>query len=110
MLVAFGIALRRGPRPAAGSSAGHVWAIVALKVAVMPALAFGVAWALGLRGQALFAVVVTAALPTAQNIFTYAVKYRREVTLARDAIFISTFASVPIIIGIAALFHWRAGV
>ena len=62
------------------------------------------------QGEALFAVVVTAALPTAQNIFTYAVRYRREVNLARDVIFISTFASVPVILGIAALFHWLAGV
>lgn len=110
MLVAFGISLRRGPRPATGSSAPHVWTIVGLKVLAMPAIALGIGMALGLRGQPLFAVVVTAALPTAQNIFTYAVRYRREVTLARDAIFISTFASVPVIIGIAALFHVFAGV
>lgn len=110
MLVAFGISLRRGPRPAAGHTAGHVWTLVALKVALMPAVALGVGLALGLRGQALFAVVVTAALPTAQNIFTYAVRYRREVNLARDAIFVSTFASVPVIVGIAGLFHAFAGV
>ena len=110
MLVAFGISLRRGPRPAAGRSAEHVWTIVLLKTLLMPAIALGVGLALGLGGQALFAVVVTAALPTAQNIFTYAVRYRREVNLARDVIFVSTFASVPVILGIAALFHWLAGV
>lgn len=110
MLVAFGIALRRGPRPAAGASAEHVWGIVALKVLLMPAVALGLGLAVGLRGPALFAVVVTASLPTAQNIFTYAVTYRREVTLARDAIFISTFASVPVILGVAALFHWSGAV
>lgn len=110
MLVAFGISLRRGPRPAAGVSAPHVWSIVGLKTLAMPAIALGIGSALGLDGQPLFAVVVTAALPTAQNIFTYAVKYRREVTLARDAIFISTFASVPVIIAIAGLFHVVAGV
>ena len=110
MLVAFGISLRRGPRPAAGRSAGHVWFVVALKILLMPAVALGIGLALGLRGEALFAVVVTAALPTAQNIFTYAVHYRREVNLARDVIFVSTFASVPVILAIAALFHWLAGV
>ncbi|NUO91625.1 MAG: AEC family transporter [Dermatophilaceae bacterium] len=110
MLVAFGISLRRGPRPASGRGAGHVWTIVGLKILFMPAVALGVGLALGLRREALFAVVVTAALPTAQNIFTYAVRYRREVNLARDTIFISTFASVPVILGIAALFHWLAGV
>ena len=110
MLVAFGISLKRGPRPAAGASAPHVWTIVGLKVLAMPAIALGIGLALGLRGQPLFAVVVTAALPTAQNIFTYAVTYRREVTLARDAIFISTFTSVPVIITIAGLFHALVGV
>ncbi len=110
MLVAFGISLRRGPRPAGGGTARHVGSIVALKVVLMPAVALGVGSALGLRGKALFAVVVIAALPTAQNIFTYAVRYRREVALARDAIFVSTFASVPVILVVAALFHTFAGV
>ncbi len=110
MLVAFGISLRRGPRPVSGTSAKHVWTIVTLKTVVMPAVALGVGVALGLRGQGLFAVVVTAALPTAQNIFTYAVRYRREVGLARDAIFISTVVSVPVILTIAGLFHLVSGV
>jgi predicted permease len=110
MLVAFGISLRRGPRPATGRGAGHVWTIVALKNLLMPAAALGIGLALGLRGEALFAVVVTAALPTAQNIFTYAVRYRREVNLARDVIFVSTFTSVPVILAIAGLFHWLVGV
>ncbi|MDN5797002.1 MAG: AEC family transporter [Intrasporangium sp.] len=109
MLIAFGISLRRGPRPAAGRAARHVWAIVVLKTLVMPAIALGVGLLIGMRGQALFAVVVTAALPTAQNIFTYAVRYRREVNLARDAIFVTTFVSVPVILVIAAGFHF-AGV
>jgi hypothetical protein len=87
-----------------------VWAIVGIKVLLMPAVALAVGLALGLRGDALFAVVVTAALPTAQNIFTYAVRYRREVNLARDVIFVSTFASIPVILAIAALFHGLAGV
>ena len=105
MLVAFGISLRRGPRPAAGRAARHVWTIVALKTLVMPAIALGFGLLIGMRGAPLFAVVVTAALPTAQNIFTYAVRYRREVNLARDAIFVTTFVSVPVILLIAAGFH-----
>nr|MDQ2961395.1 AEC family transporter [Candidatus Dormibacteraeota bacterium] len=110
MLVAFGVSLRRGPRPVSGKTAKHVWTIVTLKTVVMPTIALGVGLALGLRGQALFAVVVTAALPTAQNIFTYAVRYRREVGLARDSIFISTVVSVPVILTIAGFFHLAIGV
>ena len=86
-------------------SAAATGAVAATSGLAMPAIALGIGSALGLKGQPLFAVVVTAALPTAQNIFTYAVKYRREVNLARDAIFVSTFASVPVIIAIAGLFH-----
>ncbi|HET7399297.1 MAG TPA: AEC family transporter [Intrasporangium sp.] len=111
MLIAFGISLRLGPRPAAGESAGHVGLLVVLKTLVQPAVALGVgAAAFGLRGHALFAVVVTGALPTAQNVFTYAVRYRREVHLARDVVLLSTFASVPVILGIAAGFHALAGI
>ena len=40
---------------------------------------------LGLSGHALLAVVVCAALPTAQNVFGYAVRFGQGVTLGRDA-------------------------
>ena len=106
MLMAFGVSLRVGPRPAAGGSMDHVGLLVALKIVVMPVVA-GLLGALvfGMRGHGLFALVVTAALPTAQNIFTYAVRYDRNVPLARDAIFFSTFSSLPVILLIAAGFH-----
>lgn len=105
MLIAFGVSLRLGPRPAAGGSGSHVALLVALKTLVMPAVAG--AWgalAFGLRGHELFALVVIAALPSAQNIFTYAVRYDRSIPLARDAIFFSTFLSLPVILAIAAGF------
>lgn len=105
MLIAYGIALRLGPLPAAGEGAGTVWLLVSLKLVAQPLLAFGAGTLLGLRGQALFAVVVLAALPTAQNVFTYAIRYDRGRTLSRDAIFVSTFASVPVIMAISLLFH-----
>ncbi|MFI5075292.1 MAG: AEC family transporter, partial [Actinomycetales bacterium] len=57
-----------------------------------------------LRGTALFAAAVTAALPTAQNVFTYANTYRRATVLARDAVFVSTFLSVPVILLISVFF------
>lgn len=106
MLVAFGIALRLGPLPGAGGSWGHVGALVGLKLLVQPAAAVAVGWGLvGLRGHALFAAAVTAALPTAQNVFTYANRYNRGLLLARDAIFVSTFASVPVILLLALVFQ-----
>jgi len=57
----------------------------------------------GLGGEQLFAVVVLAGLPTAQNIFVYAQRYSRGVTLARDTVLLTTMGSVPILVMVAAL-------
>jgi len=106
MLIAFGISLRRGPKPGAAGSRAHVATLVGLKLVFQPIVAIAVGYAaVGLRGTALFAAAVTAALPTAQNVFTYANTYRRATVLARDAIFVSTFLSVPVILLIALLFR-----
>ena len=51
----------------------------------------------------LLAVTVVAALPTAQNVFTFAVRYRQGEVLARDAIFVTTLGSVPVLLLIAGL-------
>ncbi len=58
---------------------------------------------LGLEGPALLALAVTAALPSAQDIFVHATRYARQPVLARDAIFVTTFLSVATIIVITAL-------
>ena len=51
----------------------------------------------------MFAVVVLAGLPTAQNIFVYAQRYQRGVVLARDTVLLTTIGSVPILVAVAAL-------
>ena len=81
-----------------------VVAITVLKLVVMPVIAWalGVYW-LGLEGTALFAVVVLAALPTAQNVFTYAVRYATNVALARDSVMVTTLASVVAFITITLI-------
>ena len=78
-----------------------VIAITLLKLAVMPVIAWalGTYW-LGLEGKALFAVVILAALPTAQNVFTYAVRYGTNVAMARDTVMFTTLASVVAFIAI----------
>ena len=48
-------------------------------------------------------MTVLAALPTAQNIFVHATRYGRAEVVARDAIFVTTVLSVPVIAVIAAL-------
>lgn len=101
-LLAYGVSLRTGPRPLAGGSAGELVTVAALKVVVQPAAAWAVgALVFGLTGPELLAVVVVASLPTAQNIFVYASRYGEGEVLARDAIFVSTLASVPVLLGVA---------
>ncbi|MNR48570.1 Membrane transport protein [compost metagenome] len=73
-------------------------------MAVQPALAYLFArFALGLEGHVLFAVVVTAALPTAQNVFVAASRYKTGLTVAKDTVLITTVVAVPAMIGVALL-------
>jgi predicted permease len=103
MLIAYGIALRLGPGLGAAGSAAELVTTSALKLAVQPLTAFVVASLLGVNGHALLAIVVTSALPTAQNIFVHATRYDRATTLARDTILITTVGSVPVILTAAWL-------
>lgn len=104
VLFVFGFSLhgRRILEP--GSGRRDVLLAVILKSIVMPLVAWGVgALVFGLDGVRLFTVVVLAALPTAQNVYTYAARYQTAMPLARDAALISTALAVPILIVIAAL-------
>lgn len=104
MLLAYGVSLRIGPLPGAGEPTGQIAVIVALKLVVQPLTAYLLArYALGLQPAELLAVTVVAALPTAQNVFTFSIRYRQGEVLARDAIFLTTIGSVPVLLLIAAL-------
>jgi malonate transporter len=103
MLLAFGVSLRLGQRP--GRAIGRVVTLALLKIVAMPFAALLIGVAMGLGGHELFSVVVMAALPTAQNIFTYSLRYDRAVYLTRDTIFVTTMATVPAILLVTVLFH-----
>ncbi|WAX78302.1 AEC family transporter [Streptomyces sp. KMM 9044] len=104
VLLAFGISLRGSSPPLRGGQRGAVLLAVALKSVGQPAVAWILAVTVfGLRGAQLLDVVVTSALPAAQNIFTYASRYRVGETLAREAILVSTLLSVPVLVVVAAL-------
>lgn len=73
-----------------------------LKMTLMPAVAFALAkWGFGMTGEKLFAQVVIAALPTAQNVLVYATRYGRGEILARDSALVTTLASIPVIAALA---------
>ncbi len=105
MLIAFGMSLN-GTRPLQSSAGRRLDTLLAsgFKLGVQPALAYLFArFALGMDGHALFAVVVTSALPTAQNVFVAASRYQTGLTVAKDTVLITTVVAVPAMIGVALL-------
>ncbi|MCU1417552.1 MAG: putative permease [Schumannella sp.] len=104
VLLGFGMSLH-GTRPlAAGTARRDVVLAGILKLVVMPVVAWVVgAFVFGLTGHALFVVVVLAALPTAQNVFNYAQRYERGVTMARDTVLLTTAFSIVALVVVAAL-------
>ncbi len=102
-LLALGMSLR-GSRPLQpGPDAPERLTAVVLKAVVHPLLAYLIGhFVLGLTGPALLAAVVTAALPTAQNIFVFAGRYGRGEGFARDTIVLSTAAAAVTLVAVAA--------
>lgn len=99
MLIAYGVALRLGPGLGAEGARAELATTTALKLLVQPATAWFVGHImLGVEGLPLLAIVVTSALPTAQNIFVHASRFDRAQTLARDTILLTTMGSVPVIL------------
>ncbi|QNO37554.1 AEC family transporter [Protaetiibacter sp. SSC-01] len=104
ILINFGMSLHGRKLLDAPGSRRDVVLAVALKLALMPVVAWAAArFLFGLEGHDLFVAVVLAALPTAQNVFNYAQRYRRGEVLARDAVLLSTLLSLPVIVIVAAL-------
>lgn len=105
MLMAFGMSLN-GSKPLQKAAGRRLDTLLAsgFKLIVHPLIAYLFArFALGMEGHALFAVVVTAALPTAQNVFVAATRYRAGITVAKDTVLITTIVAVPAMIAVALL-------
>lgn len=104
MLLAYGLSLH-GSKPLA--KADGYRGLIALasfsKLLAMPALAFGIGLLLGLSGHSLYEVVVMAALPTAQNVYVAAARYRAAENLARDTVLITTIGTVVVLLLISGL-------
>ena len=102
-LVAYGLSLSAGTKDSITLRRDVVLAVL-LKTVVQPIAAYAVGrWLLDLHGAALLAPTLLAALPTAQNVYVYAVHYRSSRTLARSVVLLSTLMSIPIMIAIAGL-------
>ena len=103
MLMAYGVGLRLGGGFGSGGPASEIALTSSHKLVVQPAVATLAGSLLGLTGHALLAVAIVSALPTAQNIFTYAVRYDRSRLLARDTILVTTILCIPVMLVIAAV-------
>jgi len=106
VLLAFGLSL--AGRAPLQKDDGRTETLVAttLKIAGMPAVVWLLGrYVFGLEGQHLLAVVIMAALPTAQNVFLFASPYGRGMTVARDVILCTTVLCSGALLVIA----WAAG-
>jgi malonate transporter len=102
-LIAYGLSLSAGTKGSITLRRDVVLAVV-LKNVLQPVAAYVVArWVLGLEGPALIAPTLLAALPTAQNVYVYAVHYRASRTLARSAVLLSTLLSIPLMTAIVGI-------
>ncbi len=104
MLLAFGVSLA-GERPLQpGTGRREVWLSVVLKNAVMPVIAFALAkLVFGMSDQLVYACTVMAALPSAQNMYQYALRYDRATVITRDIVLLTTALSLPVMLIVAWL-------
>ncbi|MEJ4112624.1 AEC family transporter [Corynebacterium kroppenstedtii] len=105
-LIAFGISLA-GHKVLDPSTSPRldIGVVATAKILGQPLAAFLIAYFVcDMTGHALFAACVVASLPTAQNVYTYATRYGRGLTLARDAGVITTGASFIMIMVLATIF------
>lgn len=97
MLIAFGISLVGSkPLEAAGGRRADTLVATAMKLVFQPVVAWVLAvWVFHLESESVFAAVIMAALPTAQNIFVTASRYERGIVLAKDTVLLTTIVAVP---------------
>lgn len=104
ILMSFGASLKGSSVLEPGPDKPATITASALKLAVMPAIAWGVGALMGLHSDALYAAIILSSLPTAQNVYNYTANYRAGETVARDTVLITTFASLPAMAVIALIF------
>lgn len=98
-LLAFGLSFKDGWKLPLKGTRSQLTVITAAKLIVQPVVAWVIGGPiLGWTGNDLLAIVITSALPTAQNVYIYSMRYRQSETLMRDSVFITTMLSVPAIL------------
>jgi malonate transporter and related proteins len=104
MLIAYGMSLHGQRLFEPGTGRRDILLATVLKLGVMPVAAWALGrFVFGLDGVELYAVTVLAALPTAQNVFNFAQRYKTAEIVARDSILLTTIGSVPVLLAVAFL-------
>ncbi len=98
LLISYGISLYGQRVLAPSARRPDILLASALKLFGMPLVAWVLAqFVFGLSAHEVLVVVVLAALPSAQNVFNTAQRYRVGEVISRDTIFITTIGCVPIL-------------
>lgn len=105
ILIAFGMSLGTSkPLSAADGRRTDTLLATGFKLVLHPVAAYLLGhFALGMSGAALFAVVVAAALPSAQNVYVVAQRYLVGVTVAKDTVLATTVLAIPAMFAVAVL-------
>ena len=104
VLMSFGASISGAGVLSDAKSRPAVLTATALKLVGMPLAGFAMANLLGLEADLVYACTILCALPTAQNVYNFAATFERGQTIARDTVFITTFASLPVMLLLALLF------
>jgi malonate transporter len=106
MLISYGMSLHGTKILEPGGSRRDVVLATTVKLLFMPVAAWLIGqYGFGITGSELFAIVVLAGLPTAQNVFNYAQRYNRGVLMSRDTILLTTVGSVAVLLVASLLLH-----
>ncbi|MDX2375433.1 AEC family transporter [Microbacterium sp. LRZ72] len=99
LLISYGISLHGGRVLRTPGTRVDVLLATSLKLIAMPLIAWALcAWVFVLPPDQLFAVVVLAALPSAQNVFNFAQRYDTGEIIARDTILLTTIGCIPVLL------------
>src|SRR5699024_4612133 len=102
--MSFGASISGAGVLSATKSRPGVLTATTLTLVGMPLAGFTTANLLRLATHLVCACTILCTLPTAQNVYNYAATFERGQTIARDTVFITTFASLPVMLVIALLF------
>lgn len=104
ILLSFGASLTATKVLNSDDDRASVLTATVIKLVGMPLIAWLIGLAFGLGTEGLYAAVILAALPTAQNVYNYAATYRKGEVVARDSVFLTTFLALPAMLVIALMF------